>query len=338
MSPVVVTAVTVALIVLSAFFVIIEFALLGARPHRLEEKAQTSRAARAALRGVNELTIMLAGAQLGITVCTFALGAVTKPAVDHALSGLFATWGMPTWSADVLAFAIALLLVTFLHLVIGEMAPKSWAIAHPELAATAIGVPARAFIALFRPLLVWMNDLASALVRRSGFEPVDRAAVGGHDATSIRQLVEHSAQIGVLESTFHSQIEAALELQALPVGELVRTDRGLTLVDGHATVHDVQQAASRTGHLRVLVDRDGPAPGIVHVRDTMLLEPHEAVAPHARSALVLDPRMPVHEALTSMRSSREQLAVVAGGGQMIGVISISDILQRILPRDAGAPR
>jgi len=88
-NPWVVVAITVPLIALSAFFVVIEFALLGARRHRLEESAATSRSARAALRGVNELTLMLAGAQLGITVCTFALGAVTKPAVDKWLGPIF---------------------------------------------------------------------------------------------------------------------------------------------------------------------------------------------------------------------------------------------------------
>ncbi|WP_420115157.1 CNNM domain-containing protein [Pseudactinotalea sp.] len=336
MSPILVTVITVALIILSAFFVIIEFALLGARPHRLEEKAQTSRSARAALRGVNELTIMLAGAQLGITVCTFALGAVTKPAVDYALSDLFGGWGMPAWTADVLAFGIALLFVTFLHLVIGEMAPKSWAIAHPELAATTIGLPARAFIAAFRPLLVWMNDLASLLVKRSGFEPVDRAAVGGHDATSIRQLVEHSAQLGVLETSFHSQIEAALELQTMQVGELVRPDKPITCVAAGATVRDVQQIAGQTGHLRIFVGDDSEALSLVHVRDTMVLEQAAAIAPLARAAFMIDAHLPVHEALTTMRAHREQLAVVTSGDRRLGVISISDILRRILPEESAA--
>ena len=128
----VVTITTVLLIALSAFFVIIEFALLGARRHRLEATAATSRSARAALKGVNELTLMLAGAQLGVTVCTFALGAVTKPALDYWLGPIFSAWGMPEWVAGVLAFSLSLLIVTFLHLVVGEMAPKSWAIARPE--------------------------------------------------------------------------------------------------------------------------------------------------------------------------------------------------------------
>lgn len=95
MNPLIVTAITVALIVASAFFVIIEFALLGARRHRLEEEAAESRHARAALRSMNELTVMLAGAQLGITICTFALGAVTKPAIDYWLGPIFVSWESP---------------------------------------------------------------------------------------------------------------------------------------------------------------------------------------------------------------------------------------------------
>ncbi|NNV09109.1 DUF21 domain-containing protein, partial [Geobacillus sp. MMMUD3] len=107
---------TIALIVLSAFFVIIEFSLLAARRHRLEEQASTSAPARAALRGMNELTIMLAVAQFGITICTFALGAITKPAVDAWLAPLFTAVGAPFWLADSAAFVLSLLFVTFLHL------------------------------------------------------------------------------------------------------------------------------------------------------------------------------------------------------------------------------
>jgi CBS domain containing-hemolysin-like protein len=127
-----VTLITAALIALSALFVVIEFALLGARRNRLEELAENSASARAALRGMNDLTLMLASAQLGITVCTFALGAVTKPAVDLWLGPVLMTWGLPELAAGGAAFALSLFFVTFLHLVVGEMAPKSWAIAIPN--------------------------------------------------------------------------------------------------------------------------------------------------------------------------------------------------------------
>ena len=200
--PIVVVLVTIALIVASAFFVIIEFALLGARRHRLELEAPTSRSARSALRGMNELTLMLAGAQLGITAATFALGAVTKPAVDAWLGPVLSGLGAPAWLAGGASFALSLLLVTFLHLVVGEMAPKSWAIAHPERAAKLVSPLGRAVVWVVRPLLLGINSLANRLVAASGVTPVERAAVGGQDADTIRQLVEHSAQTGTLESAF----------------------------------------------------------------------------------------------------------------------------------------
>ena len=169
--PLIVTLATIALIALSALFVIMEFALLGARRHRLEEMAATSPSARAALRGMNDLTLMLAGAQLGITLCTFALGAITKPAVDTWLGPILLALGLPAWAAGGAAFGLALFLVTFLHLVVGEMAPKSWAIAHPERSALAVGIISRAYTWPLRPLLRWLNRPAATGTPRAAHRP-----------------------------------------------------------------------------------------------------------------------------------------------------------------------
>lgn len=168
--------ITILILIASAFFVIIEFATMGARRNRLEETAETSRTSRAGLRSLNELTIMLAGAQLGITACTLILGAVTKPWVHHLLMHPLETLGLSLGIADVVAFILALFIVTFIHLVIGEMAPKSWAITHPETALQLIAVPARGFIWIFRPLLTWINTMANHMVRATG-EPRSTARV-----------------------------------------------------------------------------------------------------------------------------------------------------------------
>ena len=336
-NPGVVVVVTLALIVASAFFVMIEFSLLGARRHRLEVDADRSASARAAIRGIDELTVMLAGAQLGITACTFALGAVTKPAVDAWLGPALGSLGVPGGIADTAAFILSLLLVTFLHLVVGEMAPKSWVIAAPERAARLIGLPSRAFIWVFRPLLVWVNRMANRLVAASGVEPVDSAAVGGQDADTIRHLVEHSASVGALESSIHSPLAGALDLEYLTVGSLVDTGRAPTAVAPDATVEQVQDAAARTDHMRILLVETGQ-PEVVHVRDT-LLEPADAPArPLARSAMPLEKDTPVYEALSLARSRSEQLMVVMDGDEFLGVITVSDILRKILPepRPAGA--
>ena len=339
-NPWVVVAITVLLIALSAFFVVIEFALLGARRHRLEESAATSRSARAALRGVNELTLMLAGAQLGITVCTFALGAVTKPAVDKWLGPIFESWGMPLWLAGGAAFALSLLLVTFLHLVVGEMAPKSWAIAHPERSAMIIGIPSRAFIWPFRPLLSWVNSIANRLVAATGIQPVESAAVGELNAETIRHLVEHSASVGSLGSSFRTQISSEVELETMHVEQLIASNKAPTAVAAGASVAEVQAAAARSGHMRILVAADpgtiGSLPGVVHVRDT-LLEPAERPAREvARIAFVIGVGTPVHEALARLREASEQFAVVMDGEQFVGVVTLADVLRRVLP-DPGEP-
>lgn len=329
--PWIVLAVTTGLIVLSAFFVVIEFALIGARRHRLEELAATSSGARAALRGVNELTVMLAGAQLGITAATFALGAVTKPAVDHWLTPVLASWGLPPWLADTASFALSLLLVTFLHLVVGEMAPKSWAIAHPERSAILVSLPARAFIWLFRPLLAWINAVANRLVAATGVQPVERAAVGGQDAETIRHLVQHSAEVGAIDATIRTPLSGAIDLTAQRVSSLVTPGTRPTAVEASATVAEVQDASRRSGHLRIVVESAGGPPGVVHVRDTLLEPLDRPVRDLARPAFVVGPDQPVHEALTGMRRAGEQLAVVMDGPRVAGVITLGDTLQRVIP-------
>lgn len=334
--PLIVTLATIALIALSALFVIIEFALLGARRHRLEELAPTSRSARAALRGMNDLTLMLAGAQLGITVCTFALGAVTKPALDAWLGPVLVDAGMPLWLAGGSAFALSLFVVTFLHLVVGEMAPKSWAIAHPERSAIAVGLISRAYIWPLRPLLAWVNRLANRLVKASGVEPVDKAAVGGRDAATIRQLVEHSAQAGTLEPEMQRQLSGLIDLGTLPVASLIGDGGIPTQVGPNATASDVRAAGLASGHMRILTTGTDAAPAVVHVRDTMLLPDASPVARIARPAHVLAPATPVYEALARMRAASVQLAVIMDGDRLLGVISLSDIVKRVLPNRATA--
>lgn len=330
--PLFVTLATVILIILSGLFVIIEFALLGARRNRLEELADKSSSARAALRGMSDLTLMLAGSQLGITFCTFALGAITKPAVDNWLEPLFVAWGIPLWAAGGAAFALALFAVTFLHLVIGEMAPKSWATAHPERSALAIGIIAQAYIWPLRPLMRGVNSLANRLVRAAGVEPLETAAVGGQDIATIRQLVEHSASTGTLAPQVQQQISGLIDLGTLQVKSLLSDTALPTYVNSGATVADVRNAAEKSGHMRILLL--GPAesmPLVVHLRDT-LTEPDDRPASEiSRPAFILDVSTPVYESLARMRKSSVQFAVVMDEQHMCGVITINDILKKVLP-------
>ncbi len=329
-NPWVVVAATVVIVALSAFFVAVEFAALAAKRHRLEEAAPDSRAARAALRNSSELTLLLAGSQLGITAATLALGAISKPAVHHWLTPLFEDWGLPLVAADVVGFVLALLVVTFIHLVVGEMAPKSWAIAHPERSATLLAVPMRAFMAVFRPLLRGLNAAANRLLRWVGVDAVDELAVG-HSPDALRHLVEHSANVGALDASFSEQIGGVLELEHLTVRDLVDPDVALAAVPFEASAGEVRAATRRTGHLRILT-RDGDRiAGVVHVRDTLAAPDEAPVAQFVRPVFSLAADTTVHAALTAMRETRNHLAVVTDADAVVGVLTLSDVLRRLFP-------
>ena len=227
--------------------------------------------------------------------------------------------------------------MTFLHLVVGEMAPKSWAIAHPEKSALAVSVIAQAYVWPLRPLLRWVNRLANRLVRASGVEPVEKAAVGGRDAETIRQLVEHSAKAGTLEPQVQQQFSGLIELGTLPVASMIGEGADPIQVSPTATVAEVRAAGLASGHMRILMTgKAGTPPSIVHVRDTLLLPDTSPVHPIARPAHLLRPETPVYEALTRMRAASVQLAVVMDRDRMVGVVSLSDILRRVLPTKQAA--
>ncbi|UAK37288.1 hemolysin family protein [Gordonia bronchialis] len=327
-NPWVVALVTVVLIAASAFFVAVEFALIAARRHRIEDAAATSRSARAALRSASELSVLLAGSQLGITVCTLALGAVTKPAVHHWLTPAISGWGAPMWVADVAGFVLALIIVTFLHLVVGEMAPKSWAIAHPERSAVLLALPMRAFMWLTRPVIVVLNRLANWCLVKVGVQPVDQVATG-QDSDALRHLVEHSATVGTLDERYHAHLTSALELESLTVADVVRPSGELGAVGRDASGDDIRSAARSSGHLRLLVrGAGGDVDGVVHVRDSLGSE--QTAADLMRPVLTLDIDEPVYAALARMRETRTHLALVTDGGRPVGLITLNDVLQRLM--------
>lgn len=330
-NPWIVLAVTVLLIAASAFFVAVEFALIAARRHRLEDAAPNSRSARAALRSASELSVLLAGSQLGITVCTLALGAVTKPAVHHWLTPAFANWGAPLWLADVAGFVLALLIVTFLHLVVGEMAPKSWAIAHPEKSATLLAIPMRGFMWLTRPLIVILNRAANWCLVKVGVQPVDQVA-SGQDPEALRHLVEHSATVGTLDERYHGHLTSALELESLTVGDIVRPNDRPSSVDADAPVERIRETADASGHLRLLVRSGTDVVGVLHVRDSLDAAPETRARDLMRDVLTVQAATPVYEALATMRNTRSHIAVVRDdAGHLIGLITLADVLARLMP-------
>ncbi|MHA6618723.1 hemolysin family protein [Pseudonocardia sp. DLS-67] len=324
--------VSVLLVALSAFFVAIEFALVAARRYRLEEAAATSASARAALRSARDLSMLLAGSQLGITLCTVGLGAIGKPAVEELLHPLFGGLGDP-W-ATVVSFVLSLIVVTFVHLVVGEMAPKSWAIAHPERSATMLALPMRAFMAVTRPVLVALNGMANWCLHRVGVEPVDELGAG-HNPDDLRVLVEHSATTGSLDHGRRDRIVTALELDRAPLREVVRPRSEVAGVPADADAAAIRAAARESGHLRLVVgDADGRPVGVVHVRDALAVPVATTARELMRPIRTLPADLPIHDALSAMQAERTQIALVQAGGSVVGLVTLHDLLNRLLPTAA----
>ena len=151
------------LLTLNGFFVAAEFALLAARRSRIEQlAAEGNKRAVSALAGIRELTLMLAGAQLGITMCSLGLGAVAEPAIAHIVEAVLGELiSLSETALHVIGFTLGLSLVVFLHMVVGEMAPKSWAISHPERSSLLLARPFRTFVRAFQPIIWFLNSVAN---------------------------------------------------------------------------------------------------------------------------------------------------------------------------------
>ncbi|NED23212.1 HlyC/CorC family transporter, partial [Streptomyces sp. SID9913] len=262
--------VTVLLLIGSGFFVAAEFALVAAKRHRMEKAAADGRrGAGAALAGMRELSLMLAGAQLGITVCTLGLGSVSKPAISHELDPLLHRLGLPSALSYGVAFAVAMIVVVFLHMVVGEMAPKSWAIAHPERSAMLLAPPFRALVKAVRPLIRVLNAVSNALVRLCRVTPRDELAPV-HDREQLTHLVAESERLGLISSTDSQLLTRSLTEPETPVGGLAVPVADIVSVDGGAGVDELLRVAADHDRTRLLVREGGAVLGSVHARDALV--------------------------------------------------------------------
>jgi CBS domain containing-hemolysin-like protein len=322
----------------NGFFVAAEFALLAARRSRVEQlAADGDRRARHALAGIRELSLMLAGAQLGITVCSLLLGAVAEPAIAHLVDDVLdGVVDLPSGVLHAISFAVALSLVVFLHMVVGEMAPKSWAISHPEASALALARPFRAFALVFRPVIRLLNLTANAVIRLVGVQPQDELAMA-HAPADLLLLLEESAGHGAIAPDEHRLLTRSLELSGLDAGAAMTPRRDVVAVAGDQPTTEIAAVARASGRSRVLVhegDLDHVV-GVVHAKDVLLLDPAERRATTARD--LARPVPVTHEdhlledLLVEMRTGRQHLAVVADEhGIVSGIVTLEDVIEELI--------
>ncbi len=331
---------TVFLLIANAFFVGSEFALISARRDRLEAlAAQGKKRAVTVMEAGEQLSLMLAGAQLGITICSILLGRVGEPAIAHLLEKPFGLLGVPDAVLHTVSFLVALAMVVTLHVLLGEMVPKNIAIAGPESTAMLLVPFYLAYVRMARPLIAFYNVAANAILRLFGVEVKDELEVTV-STVELAEMIAESRSEGLLDPEEHIRLSRALQIRNRVAGDVavpldqIRTLRAAAPGSG-PTVADIERALAATGYSRFpVVDDTGGFLGFVHIKDTMHLVDHPGSVVSADAVRYL-PRlsatMPLPAALTRLRQDNSHLALLTGpDGTVCGMVTLEDLVEDLV--------
>lgn len=335
-------ATTLLIIVLlgcNAFFVAAEFALISSRRDRLETLVSQGRpAASTVLYAVEHLSIMLAAAQLGITICSLILGRAAEPAIAHFVEEPFLRLGVPPHLIHPLSFVIALLIITFLHILLGEMVPKNIAIAGPETLAMWVAPAIIGWMRITKPVVAFLNWLARVTLKAVGVEQQDElnATV---DQQQLATMIAESRAVGFLDAEEHARLKKALGTEYRTVREVtIPLAKVHTLPYGFQgpTVQQLEDQVVGTGFSRFPVTGQGGALlGYVHIKDVldkMATAEADAVISYSklRPLMPIDADTPLDEALNQLHQRSAHMAQVRDRGSLIGIVTLEDVIEEFV--------
>ncbi|HEY5841948.1 MAG TPA: hemolysin family protein [Mycobacterium sp.] len=332
---------TVVLLAANAFFVGSEFALISARRDRLEALAeQGKKSAVTVIRAGEQLSLMLAGAQLGITICSILLGRVGEPAVAHLLEKPFDLVGIPDALLHTVSFVVALGLVVLLHVLLGEMVPKNIAIAGPERTAMLLTPAYLLYVRAVRPFIAFYNWCANITLRALRVEPKDELDITV-STVELSEMIAESVSEGLLDPEEHTRLTRALQIRnrvvadvAVPLGDIRAVHA--VLPGAGPTVADVEHALTQTGYSRFPVTgADGAFTGYLHIKDVLALgdDPAAVIDGDAvRPLPTLAATMSLPDALSRMRRSNSHLALVTDGvdGMVVSMVALEDLVEDLV--------
>nr|WP_246242844.1 hemolysin family protein [Flexivirga aerilata] len=326
------------MLLLNAFFVGAEFALISARRSAVEPHARAgSRAARIAVGAMEQVSLMMATAQLGITLASLGLGALGEPAVAHLMEPVFHALGMPESVSTIVAFVIALAIVVFLHVVLGEMIPKNIALAGPDRAALWLTPPLVLISRLLWPFVVSLNALANLVLRILRVEPKDEVS-STFNRDQVGELVAESRREGLLDDAEQALLAGALGFEEQTVADaMVPMDRVVT-VPASASRSRVEQIAADAGYSRLpVVPGTGGLPvGYLHLKDLLILDGDDTSETVPASLLRPLPRLDRSDdlgaAMEMMQQRQVHLALVTDGATPVGLLALEDVLSRLIGR------
>lgn len=327
-----------AVVAVNAFFVATEFAIVRVRTTRVEELVQKGvRRATAARQVLGQLDAYISACQLGITIASLALGWIGEPAFARLFEPLF-TWA-GAWqpaAAHSAAIAVAFFLITFLHVVFGELAPKTLAISYPEATTLLVAWPIRVFNVIFYPFIWSMNSAANLLIRALGIPPPSEASLA-HSEAELRMILAVSQKSGVLSEPHARLLENALDFPDRNVRQIMVPRGDVVGLDVLHPYSDNLAIARRTGHTRYPlwegeVDR---VVGVVHIKDLFQRAGDGEGSPDlrdfARDPLFIPESVRIEQALSLFQRNRVHLGVVVDEyGGMSGIVTLEDVLEELI--------
>ncbi|MET9668795.1 hemolysin family protein [Streptomyces sp. NPDC006475] len=322
-------------LVVNAFFVGAEFALISVRRSQIEPHAEAGdRRARSVIWGLEHVSALLAAAQLGITLCTLVLGIVAEPAIAHLLEPVFDAIGVPHGAVHPISFVIALAVATYLHMLLGEMVPKNIALAEPTRSALLLGPPLVALARALRPVIFTINACANALLKLLKVEVKDEVAATYSD-DELARMVRDAGEAGLLDDRSAERLRDALELGRRPVRDVVRPVEQVVYAQAGTTPEQLERLAAESGYSRFPVVDARRILGYLHVKDALDATPRDepfpvtALRPIARVRAAT----PLDDVLTAMRRSRTHLAAVLDEDDSpVGLVTMEDVLRELVGR------
>jgi putative hemolysin len=324
------------LVLANGYFVAVEYALVSVRRTRIDQLVEEGNSrARLVQRVLERLDLYIAAVQLGVSMMSLLIGFVAEPAIEHLLEPVMSQFGLsPTWQSTI-SFAIAFILSTTLHIVFGELFPKSAALQRSEQTAMSFAPFLVGFTAVFRPVITGLNGLGGLALRAFGFKPV----AGHHTAHSeeeIRMIVSASSQEGVLEDDEKELVYNVFDLSDTPVRSIMTPRVDMVVADGAATLRRVLELHSEHGYSRVPVYEESPdnIVGVAHTADVLgHLEALDHTTIHAlmRPTFFVPEGMRINDLLRNMRERKSHMAVVVDEfGGTAGLVTLEDALEEIV--------
>lgn len=330
--------IAVVLLIANGFFVGAEFALLAARRTKLETMAaEGSTGAVSAIKSIRELNFMLAGVQLGITMASLGLGYVGEPAVAHVIENAIGQFAdLPSGVLHAISLIVALTIVVFLHMVVGEMAPKNMVIAGPEKAAVRLAVPLRLYANAFRPFINFLNALANWVTSKFGVEPT-KERHSAYTVEEIGAMVQASARGGAIDRFEERLLSGAVELGERDAGAAMLPRTELSALPHTVTPAEIEAMVVESGHSRLPIyqgDMDNIL-GFFHAKDLLQISPEMRDRPVPRrlirQMLVVPESRKLRPLLIDMRRQRIHVALVLDEhGGTAGIVTLEDLVEELV--------